>query len=248
MTNQMTKVKSLILAAGIGSRLKPLTETTPKCLIPISDCPLLDYWFNNLDRTNVRDVLINTHHLPEQVRIYLNQINEKNRFHVSEAFEPELLGSAGTISANHDWMDNADDCLIIYADNLSNVDLATLIQFHNSHSDPFTMLLFRTPNPKACGIAELDMDNRIVSFSEKPENPKSNLANAGVYVVSAEAYRQIAEMNQFDLGFDILPKFLGQMRGWVFDGYHLDIGTHESLQKAQTDAPHIFPGQTQRRA
>ena len=125
--------------------------------------------------------------------------------------------------------------MIIYADNLSDIDLRPLLAFHRTHDDPFTMVLFRAPDPRACGIAELDAAGRIVAFVEKPDRPATDLANAGLYVVDAEAYREIAAMRAFDLGFEVLPRFVGRMRGWVWGGYHLDIGTHEALARARSD-------------
>ena len=83
-------------------------------------------------------------------------------------------------------------------------------------------------------------EGRIVSFIEKPEQPASDLANAGVYVVDASAFREIAEMGAFDLGFEVIPRFVGRMRGWIWGGYHLDIGTHEALERAQQDVPKVF--------
>lgn len=234
------RVKALLLAGGLGTRLRPLTNSTPKCLVPIAGRPLLDYWFDSLATAGVHDVLINTHHLPDAVRAYIDQINRGGRFRVSEAFEPKLLGSAGTIHANRSWADDADDCLIIYADNLSSVDLKRFLEFHRGHGDPFTMLLFHATNPKACGIAELDGQDRVVDFVEKPQQPKSDLANAGVYAVSRQAYHEIADMNKFDLGFDVLPRFVGRMRGWAFEGYHRDIGSYEALEQAHLDAPRFF--------
>ena len=185
-------------------------------------------------------MLINTHHLPGEVRAYIDRRNRSGRFRVSEAYEPELLGSAGTIHANRDWIDDADTCIIIYADNLSSVDLAEMFRYHRSHDDPFTMLLFHAPEPRKAGIAELDEEDRIVSFVEKPEHPASDLANGGVYIVSGDAYREIADMGAFDLGFDVLPRFVGRMRGWVFNGYHRDIGNVYALEQACADAPRIF--------
>jgi histidinol-phosphate phosphatase family protein len=116
-----------------------------------------------------------------------------------------------------------------------------LIAFHRDHGDPLTMVLFRAPNPRACGIAELDARGRITAFVEKPEQPKSDLANAGLYFVKAAAYREIAAMDAFDLGFDVLPRFVGRMRGWVWGGYHLDIGTHESLERGRREVGYVFP-------
>ena len=136
--------------------------------------------------------------------------------------------------------DGADQVVIIYADNLSDIDLRPLIAFHRRHGDSLTMVLFRAPNPRACGIAELDKEGRIVSFVEKPELPASDLANAGIYVVDAAAYREIAALQAYDLGFEVLPRFVGRMRGWVWGGYHRDIGTHETLERARSEAATVF--------
>lgn len=233
------RAKGLLLAGGLGARLRPITDTVPKCMVEIAGRPLLDYWFEALAGAGVRDVLINTHHLPDPVRHYLTDRNH-NGFQALETFEPTLLGSAGTITANAGWADDADDVIIIYADNLSDVDLAALLGVHRNHGGAMTMLLFRTPNPKLCGIAELDVAGRVIAFEEKPAAPKSNLANAGVYVVTAAAWREIAGMRAFDLGFDVLPRFVGRMFGYPHDGYHRDIGSLDALNAAREAAPGVF--------
>lgn len=205
---------------------------------------MLDFWFAALARCGIREVLINTHHLPDRVRAYLDAGPRQRGFEVEEVFEPELLGSAGTIHANPTWADGADACVIVYADNLSSIDLAEPIRFHASHDDPLTMVLFHASNPRACGIAQLDGSDRVIDFAEKPEDPKSDLANAGIYVVDAAAYREIAERNAFDFGFDVLPGFVNRMRGWIFEGYHRDIGDMDSLERARRDAPSVFGSAT----
>lgn len=233
------RTKAILLAGGLGTRLRPLTDSVPKCMVAIAGRPLLDYWFEALAAAGIRDVLINTHHLPGPVRHYLIGKNAQG-FRTVETFEEELLGSAGTIAANAGWADNADDIVIVYADNLSDLDIAEFLAAHRSHGEPMTMLLFHAPNPKACGIAELDRDGRIIGFEEKPATPKSDLANAGVYVVSADAWREIAAMRAFDLGFDVLPRFVGRMRGHIHNGYHRDIGNHAALEAACREAPALF--------
>lgn len=235
----MKRCKALLLAGGLGTRLRPITDTTPKCLVPIAGRPLLDYWFTALDKAGISEVLINTHHLRSQVSDYIGKKNQAG-WSVAESWEPELLGSAGTIHANRDLCDDADHCLIIYSDNLSTVDLSRFLAFHESHTDPFSMLLFRTEHPAACGIATLDAEHRITDFVEKPSAPTCNLANGGVYAVTADAYREIADMNSFDLGFDVLPGFVGRMRGWEFPGVHLDIGSHANLERANREAELLF--------
>lgn len=228
-------VKALILAAGLGTRLRPLTDRVPKCLVPIAERPLLSYWVDALDAAGIRSALINTHHLPEQVEAYAAEVRLHGRVDLQTVSEPELLGSAGTIRANRAWMDDAEACVIIYADNLSDVPLTQLLDEHRSHDEPFTMMLFRAEHPEQCGIAELDDDGLVVSFVEKPERPVSDLANAGVYVVSADAFREIADMSVFDIGHEVLPTFVGRMRGWTWDGYHRDIGTPDALNQATRD-------------
>ena len=235
------RAKALILAGGLGTRLRPLTDAIPKCLMPIGGRPLLDYWVECLAEAGIAEARINTHAHAGRVREHLRSVNSAGRLHLAESYEPELLGSAGTVAVNADLADFADDVVIIYADNLSDVDLRPLLAFHRQHGDPLTMVLFRAPNPHACGIAELDHEGRIVSFIEKPERPTSDLANAGLYVVNAAAYREIVAMETFDLGFDVLPKFVGRMRGWVWGGYHLDVGTHESLERARREVASAFP-------
>ena len=234
------EVKALILAGGMGTRLRPLTDTVPKCLVPIAGQPLLDVWVECLVEAGILEARINTHALAEVVRAHIEQVNADGRLCLVEAHEPVLLGSAGTVTANADLANGADHVVIIYADNLSDIDLRPLIAFHRRHGDSLTMVLFRASNPRACGIAELDGEGRIVSFIEKPQLPASDLANAGVYVVNAATYREIAALQAFDLGFEVLPRFVGRMRGWVWGGYHRDIGTHEALERARSEAPLVF--------
>ena len=180
------------------------------------------------------------HHLPEQIRQYIDLVNRNglngHSFRVKEAFEAVLLGSAGTVRKNRAFADDAETVLSIYSDNLSAIDLGQLIEFHETHDDPITMVVFRTETPERCGIAEVDSEMRIVNFVEKPARPRGNLANAGIYAFRAEAFREVADMAAFDIGFDVLPKFVGRMRGWEWRGYHLDIGTYESLTQAEIDA------------
>ncbi|MGC8638942.1 MAG: HAD-IIIA family hydrolase [Isosphaeraceae bacterium] len=241
MTEHAGRVNALLLAGGRGTRLRPLTETMPKCLVPIAGRPLLDYWIDRLLEAEIREARINTHALAEQVRSYIARVNSRGHIHLVESYEPVLLGSAGTVRANADLADTADQVVLIYADNLSNIDLRPLLDFHRTHADPFTMVLWHAPNPRACGIAELDALGRIISFTEKPPRPATDLANAGLYVVDAQLYREIAARRAFDLGFDVLPRLAGRMRGWVWGGYHLDVGTPQALEQARRDAPRFFP-------
>lgn len=236
-----TRIHALILAAGAGTRLRPLTEYMAKCLVPIAGRPLLEYWLDALVRIGVRDIWVNSHAHPEQMRALLARMNARvASVRLHEVYEPELLGSAGTIAANPDIGVGADAVIVIYADNLSTLDLGAMRVFHQAHAAQFTMALFHAPNPRACGIAELGAGQQIVAFTEKPQQPAGDLANAGVYFVSAQMYREIAALHAFDMGFDVIPRLLGRMHGYLHTGYHRDIGTPEAYARAQADAPALL--------
>ena len=226
-------MKAFLLAAGRGTRLRPLTDTIPKCLVPINGKPLLHYWLALCAKYGISDVLINLHHFPEQVREYV----EKNDFglRVSLTREDTLLGSGGTVKANSDYVRDEECFLILYADNLTNVNLKTLLDFHRRKKSLFTMGLFQTDNPGACGIAAMDQEGSITSFVEKPTHPQSNLANAGIYAATPAVLQYFPDQSFIDLGFDVLPRLVGKMHGYLIDEYLLDVGTYENYQRAQSD-------------
>ena len=238
--------RALVLGAGVGSRLRPLTDEMPKCLVPVGGRPLLEYWLDALLAMGVRDIWINTHAHAESMREFITSFNARDagvRLH--ECHEPVLLGSAGTITANPTVADNGADVLVIYADNLSTINLREMYAEHVNTAAEFTMALFDTPNPSACGIAELDGSGRIVAFEEKPQAPRSNLANAGIYVIAARIYREIAAMGKFDFGFDVIPHLLDRMHGYRHIGFHLDVGTPQAYQTACAAAPGLFASRGQ---
>lgn len=229
-------MKAFLLAAGLGTRLRPLTDTVPKCLVPINGRPLLSYWMTLLARHGFDDVLINVHHLPEAVRAFAEGVRHPRLtlFH-----EPELLGSAGTVRANRQWVADGAPFLVAYADDLTNADLGALMAVHERHRPLLTMGLFRTPEPTRCGIAELDgdeADGAIVTFEEKPARPRSNLANAGLYVADVRLIDRIPE-GTADFGHDVLPRLVGEMRGHRLRGELVDVGTWPSYEQAQLTAP-----------
>jgi mannose-1-phosphate guanylyltransferase len=225
-------MKAFLLAAGLGTRMGAITRDTPKCLLPIAGRPLLGRWFDHLARHGVDAVLVNTHHLAEQVRDYV--ADAKPPLPVVLAHEVELLGSAGTLSANRDFVRGEDAFLVVYADNASTVDLRALIRAHRP-GDAATLGLFRVENPSACGVVETDSTGRVVGFVEKPEQPRSNLASAGLLVATPELLEAIPDRTPCDLGHDVIPRLVGRMGAVEIDGYHRDIGTPESYRRTCAD-------------
>ena len=229
-------MKAFLLAAGFGTRLKPLTNTIPKCLVPVCNKPLLFWWMQLLKKYQITDVLLNTHYLAPIVEEYIKINNQNNSLPlIQEFYEQDLLGSGGTVRANYGFVKDEDCFLICYADNLTNVDLGSLIKFHKSCDGILTMGLFHTNTPEQCGIATLDQSGKIVKFIEKPKYPDSNLANAGIYVCSPRIYDYFSSKAVLDFGKDVLPLLVNKMYGLKVEGYLRDIGTPENYALAQKE-------------
>jgi mannose-1-phosphate guanylyltransferase len=231
-------MKAVLLVAGLGTRLRPLTEITPKCLLPIGGKPLLQIWLDKLVASGVQEVLINTHWLSGEVELYIAQIEKSINIAITPFYEPVLLGSAGTLAANRDWLSiSRDPFYIIYGDNLCWVDLTEMNHYHCHHEFSFTLGVFRTTHPEKCGIVETDRNDVVISFEEKPAEPKTDIAAAGIYMADRRIFDvfptpSAKKSDVLDLGFDILPRLIGQMKCFNV-GECIDIGTHASYQKAK---------------
>ena len=226
-------MKAFLLAAGKGQRLAPLTGSVPKCLVPIRGRPLLGIWMDLCSRQGVRHVLINTHHLARQVAEYL----EAQRFplEVTLVHEEALLGSARTVALNRAFVQGEDRFLILYADNLTDLDFGPLVEFHATHDGVLTMGVCRSGEPARGGVVEMDERGRIIGFEEKPRQPRSCWINAGVFCAGPALFDRIPDREHVDFGYDVLPGLVGAMYGYRINEYFLDIGTPEAYQRAQAE-------------
>jgi mannose-1-phosphate guanylyltransferase len=229
-------VKAFLLAAGTGTRLRPITDTTPKCLVTIGDRTLLDIWLDAFARAGVTEVLVNLHHLPDAVRAHVARLGGQ-RPDIRLVFEPELLGSAGTLAANRDWVAGEEFFLACNADNLTDFDLDDLIGAHRAAGPIATLGVFRSENPSAGGVVALDETGLIVDFAEKPAQPASDLVNAGIYAFGPAVFEQIADKRPVDIGYDLLPRLVGRARAVRVNGYFRDIGTPEAYHRAREEWP-----------
>lgn len=225
-------MRAILLAAGYGSRLRPLTNTIPKCLVPIKGQPLLDIWLQNLTRAGIGHFLINTHYLAEQVVRYVEA--SPYRDCVSLVHEPELLGTAGTLIANRSYFEG-EDGLLIHADNYCLADFRAFIQAHLARPAGclMTMMTFRTDNPSSCGIVEVNASGVVLGFHEKLASPPGNLANGAIYLLSREFLDLLAtEMPAArDFSTEVLPRFLGRIYTCQTTSPLVDVGTPEAYLK-----------------
>jgi len=229
-------IRALLLAAGFGTRLHPLTKHTPKCLVPIAGKPLLDRWLEQLESLPCQAAIVNTHYLADQVVAFLNN-RQPNNMTVQQVYEPELLGTAGTLLANQSFFKGCTG-ILIHADNATDIDLRCLCKAHRERPSHclLTMLTFSTRTPSKCGIVETDSDGVVRAFHEKVSNPPCNRANGAVYVFDQELIDKLVALGPgiSDFSTQVLPALVGRIHTWHTNANYLDIGTPDSLLEAQT--------------
>lgn len=231
-------IKAVLLAAGKGTRLKPLTDVIPKCLMPINGRPLIELWLRSLSEIGIKQVLVNLHHLPEMVKMWLANSSYTN--YVIPVYEKVLLGTAGTVLFNRDFLNN-ETFILIHADNLCLADLGEFIQAHYRRPEgtEITMMTFIASNPKDCGIVEVDENGIVVGFYEKVEDPPGSFANAAVYMIEPSVIDFIEKIGKEEVDFstEVLPHFVGKIFTYHNNIYHRDIGKLDSYLTAQYEVP-----------
>lgn len=234
--------KAMILAAGEGTRLRPLTQQTPKVLLPIRGIPLIQYTLGWLKSHGICEVAINLHHLGDKIKDFLGDgCRFGVRIHYS--LEEKLLGTAGGVKKMEKFFDST--FVVVYGDILTDFDLSAMVDFHKQNKAFATLALFESPNPREVGVVEMDEDGRISRLVEKPKSPipspqPPTLANGGIYVLEKGVLDYVPSECFCDFGYDILPKLTDlslPLYGYPLkpEDYLLDIGTVDKYHKANED-------------
>ena len=211
-------MRALILAAGEGSRLRPLTEHVPKPMLEIAGRPILEHNVRLLARHGIHDIVINLHHHPEVVIDYFRD-GAQFGVAISYSYEPELLGTAGGLNPIRASLTST--FLVLYGDNLSTCNIGNLLAVHERSAAVATVALFEREDVAASGIVGLDRDDRITRFLEKPrpEAVFSHWVNAGILALEPSALEAIPRAGFSDFGRDVLPKLLAS--GGKISGYRM---------------------------
>jgi mannose-1-phosphate guanylyltransferase len=234
-------VKALLLAAGFGKRLLPITKNIPKCLVEFNSKPLLYYWIKMLIDAGISDILVNTHYLSKKVEDYI--MNSEFRNDITIVYEDKLLGTGGTLLKNKYFFDN-DSIILIHADNLSLFNFDEFIKAHENRplNTEITMMTFKTDNPQSCGIVNLDKNGIVTDFYEKSEKFHGNLANAALFIIEPSIFDYLETLTSVEIDFskDIIPKYLNRIFTFENKIYHKEIGTLENYHKAQIEFNDLF--------
>jgi mannose-1-phosphate guanylyltransferase len=231
-------MKAFLLAGGLGTRLRPLTDNTPKCLLPIQGTPMLRIWFDLCRQHGIDEVLINVHSHVGAVRKFIEENKDGLSVHLFE--EVKLLGSAGTVLANRDWVGSEKCFWVVYADVLTTANLTEMLAFHDSRGQIATIGVYEVPEPSRCGIVQVDERGVVRDFVEKPKEPAGNLAFSGLMLATPALFNFIPSSNPADLGFHVLPQIVGRMAAYQIQDFLIDIGTLETYRAAQE----LWPGRS----
>src|SRR5215472_1945880 len=237
-------MKAFLLAGGLGTRLRPLTDRTPKCLLPIQGTPILQIWFALCREYGIEEVLINVHSHGDAVRRFIEEYENGLKVRLFE--ETELLGSAGTVLANRDWIRQERSFWVFYVDVLTTTDLGEMLAFHNSRGQIATIGVNEVADPSRCGIVQVDDSDIVRNFIEKPEVPPGNLAFSGLMLATPAILDAIPETSPVDLGFHVLPHIVGRMAAYRISDFLIDIGTLETFRVAQEAWPGLSHSQESR--
>ena len=235
-------MKGMILAAGEGTRLRPLTYDTPKPMLPVAGKPLLEHILLYLKSFGITDLAINLYHLPHAVIDYFGD-GRNWGLSLRYSVEKQLLGSAGGVKQLQDFFD--ETFVVYYGDIFTQADLHPMIDRHRRMDALATMGLYEVPDPWNRGIVELDHTNIVVRFAEKPARDQvfSNLANAGIYVLEPEVLNSIPVQQVYDFGHDVFPDLLAKgakIAGYTLQDRLIDIGLPEKYLEANRFASEIL--------
>jgi NDP-sugar pyrophosphorylase family protein len=229
----------MVMAAGLGTRLRPLTDFLPKPMMPVANRPVLHHLLNLLHRHDVREVGINVHAFPESIERYFGD-GSKLDMSIRWSHEPELLGTAGGTKKLEEFF-GGDTILVTSGDGLHDIDVTALLGHHRRSGALATLAVKPVGDPSAYGVVILDRDTRIRGFQEKPrrDEARSELANCGVYVIEPELLDRIPTGAFVDFGQDVWPQLVtaGEpVYAYTTMAYWNDIGDLDALRNSILDA------------
>ena len=232
-------MKAIIMAGGGGKRLKPITGSTPKPLVPLCGRPVMEHIILLLRRHGITDICATLKYRPDDIKNYFGS-GEKLGVRLEYRIEQTALGTAGGVKNCADFY-GSEDFLVISGDAACDIDLSKLIAEHQRRSPAATIALCPEPEPLRYGLALCDREGFIRSFIEKPDwrHVVTNLVNTGIYIISPRAMEHVPENEEFDFAKDLFPRLLDEgekLLGVPCDGYWCDIGTPKSYYECCADA------------
>ncbi|MGI6192335.1 MAG: sugar phosphate nucleotidyltransferase [Christensenellales bacterium] len=233
-------MKTVILAGGSGTRLRPMTCTLPKPMVPVMNRPLLLHTLRLLRRHGISSATVTLGYLPKVVERYFGS-GERVGMNLTYSVEDTPLGTAGGVLAA---VGSKERILVISGDALTDIDITAALSFHESHGGAATIILKQVEKPLSFGVAVTDESRRITRFIEKPSwsMAVSDQVNTGMYILEPSVWKGFKPGEKFDFSMDVFPRLLESgetIYGLTTDSYWCDIGGAEQYLAAHRD---IFDG------
>lgn len=228
-------MKAVVMAGGEGTRLRPLTLDVPKPFLRVAGKPAIEYALDALVAAGIQDIVVTTFYKPERLIQHLAG-GSRLKARIFYSVEDEAMGTAGGVAKCAPLLGN-DTVVVLSGDVIADVNIKALVDAHKRSGAVATMALTTVENPTEFGIVGLDETGRIVRFKEKPkpEEVFSNLVNAGIYVLSPEALREVPQGTQYDFSKQLFPRLLEggkRLQGVPLEGFWMDVGRPSDLLKA----------------
>ncbi|GAX91677.1 nucleotidyltransferase family protein [Effusibacillus lacus] len=229
-------MKALLLAGGLGTRLRPLTENLPKPMAPVGNRPWLEHVLLHLKRQGIDEFVIAVKHYPEIIKERLGD-GRRLGVQIEYSVERSLLGTAGAIKNAESLL--SDRFLVVNADIVHNMSILPLLEFHLQHKGLVTIGLTEVEDPSQYGVVQQDSTGEILCFIEKPKRNEapSRRVNAGIYVMDKEALQWIPKNKEVSIEKETFPLLIEHraVYGTKVDGYWMDMGTNERYRKVHWD-------------
>ena len=230
-------MKSVIMAGGEGTRLRPLTCNIPKPMVPVVNKPVMEHIIELLKKHNLTDIAVTLQYLPNMIKNYFNDGREYD-VNLKYYVEDKPMGTAGSVKNAEDFLD--DTFVVISGDALTDIDLSKAIDFHFAKKSMATLVLKKVDIPLEYGVVVTDDGGRITRFLEKPSWGEvfSDTVNTGIYILSPEVLKYYNKNEMFDFSKDLFPLLLKEdkpMYGYVSEDYWCDIGDLNAYSQAHKD-------------
>jgi mannose-1-phosphate guanylyltransferase/phosphomannomutase len=231
-------MRAMVMAAGAGTRLRPLTFSVPKPMVPVANRPVMEYTLQNLRKHGITELILNLHSYPEMIRNHFKN-GEQWGVQISYSHEPQLLGTAGGVKKVTPFFKN-QPFLVMSGDGLTDVDLTRLMTFHRQRRAVGTIGLKPIDTRFEYGVAITDRQGKITRFVEKPlwSDVFSNNVNTGIYMFEPSVLSQIPSGRSYDFGHELWPKLLknrARIFGYPIKAYWCDVGSLGEYRRAQKD-------------
>ncbi len=225
-------MKAVILAGGFGTRLRPLSSTRPKPMIPVLGKPNLQYLLESLEKIQeIDEVILSVHYMRGEIREFIDEKMADYPKDIHFVNDPMPLETGGALKNVEDYV--GGDFLVIYGDVFTSFNFKELIDAHKKNDGLVTVAVTKVYDPERYGVVETDDEGKVTHFEEKPHRPKTNLVDAGLYVVNKKILEEIPKGKEVYFERDVLPKLVGEGQVYAYkmprEYYWVDLGTPTDL-------------------